>query len=96
MNKVVDLSFVTDGTLDRILARRNRREEGLRECFQHNLNNAHLSTDTALAHLGDMVRAGIDVSEEIELCRVEIAAFALMVDCYERAAKQRERNDGQA
>ena len=40
MNEVVDLNFITDGTLERVLARRSHREETLRECFQHNLKNS--------------------------------------------------------
>ena len=91
-----DFAFLESPLFDSIMERRSHREEVLRECFQHNLKNAHVSTDTALAHLGDMVRARFDVSEEIELCRAEIAAFTLMVECYVRAVKQRERNDGHA
>ena len=58
-HEVVDLNWVTDGTLQRIVERKSDRyEDNLRECFRRNLNHAF---DYAKA----MSRSGFDASEEL-------------------------------
>ncbi len=84
-----DFAFLESPLFDSIMERRCHREEVLRECFQHNMKNSFNSAETALAHLGDMVRAGLNVRREINEAREVLGTYLLMVDAYERTAKQR-------
>lgn len=84
MNEVVDLNFITDGTIERICAQRNRREEVLRECFSHDLKLAFDYAEAAMDHCRDMKRARFNTTEELAEARVTLEAFLVAVMAMQR------------
>jgi hypothetical protein len=60
------LNFVTDGTVERICRDRKTREDAMREGFQQKLKLAQDHAEGATDYLRDMIRAGIDVTEELK------------------------------
>ncbi len=87
MNEVVDLNFITDGTIDRILQRRSHREAILRNCAKHDLDLSLNYAEAALDHLEAMRRAKYNVTEELKDTRVTLEAYLVAV-----MAMQREEN----
>ena len=86
MNKL-DLNFVTDGTLDRILdveSRRNHRVEVLMECFRHSIERIHKDTDAMIDHCRAMIRAKLDVTKELDDAETLISAELLVIKLLKR------------
>ncbi len=84
---IVDLNFITDGSIDRILQRRSHREAILRNCAKHDLDLSLNYAEAALDHLKDMRRAKYNVTEELKDTRVMLEAYLVAV-----MAMQREEN----
>lgn len=73
----VDLNFVTDGTLERIAARRNHVEELRREFFRERLKMIATDTEQAVDYCRDLILSGADTSEE--LTELETTARGLLL-----------------
>lgn len=69
------LNFVTDGKLDSILDRRQRREEGLRECFRRDADHAADYAENAMDHCRAMHIAGFDTTRDLEQIEEWAASF---------------------
>ncbi len=76
---VVDLNFVTDGTLDRVLRRRNHHAEVLRECFKHSIERIHNDVEAMTDYCREMVKHNIDATEELKDAETTIKAMLLVV-----------------
>ncbi len=81
---VVDLNFITDGSIDRILQRRSHREAILRNCAKHDLDLSLNYAEAALDHLKDMRRAKYSVTEELKDTRVMLEAYLVAVMAMQR------------
>lgn len=75
----VDLNFVTDGTLDRILRQRNHHAEVLRECFRHSVDRVHNDVEAMTDYCREMVKADYEATEELEEAETLIRAALLVV-----------------
>lgn len=65
--EIVDLNFVTDGTLERILNRKHDRYgELLHEAFAHNLKHALNYAERALEYSKSLAAHGYDIFDELE------------------------------
>lgn len=74
-----DVNFVTDGTIERICRDKKTREDAMREGFQQKLKLAQDHSEGATDYLRDMVRAGIDVTEELKQAEAFSRSMTLIV-----------------
>lgn len=65
MNEVVNLNFVTDGTLDRIINRRRQFNDIQLEVLRRKIGHMEADAKEALRYLRALYRDGVDVSEEL-------------------------------
>ncbi len=84
---VVDLNFITDGTLDRVLRRRKDHAEVLRECFKHSVERIHNDVEAMTDYCREMVKHRVDATEELQDAETTIKAMLLVV-----LLLQREQN----
>lgn len=72
-----DVNFVSDGTLDRILARRQHLSDVLREGFRQKLTHIADDCEKATDYCRNLMKAGGDVSDELD--ELETTARALLL-----------------
>ncbi len=77
MNQVVDLNWVTDGTIDRIAQRRQHMEDIRRDAFKRRLKAIADEVEEANAHCRALICSGADVSKE--LLELETIANGLLL-----------------
>lgn len=96
MNKVVDLNFVTDGTLDRIIARQpDRYENVLRYSFRHHMDMALKQAKNALDYSKALVRGGYPAFHELEEIETAVRGMLLAVLIEQRAHANLNKENGQ-
>lgn len=78
-NYRADLNFVTDGTIERVCARRSRWEETLRDCAKHDLSLALDYAEAAMDHCRAMQRSKFDATTELAETETFLRTFLLAV-----------------
>lgn len=61
-----DINFITDGTLERIFARRRTILDIRREGFRIKLKHINADSESMVDYCRDLKRSGADVSEELK------------------------------
>jgi uncharacterized protein YpbB len=87
MNEVVDLSFVD--RLDKILARRDRQTESIRENCKVKISRAEDLLEIALEEVSRLIKRRSDVTEELALLDVMAQALGLQVRAFRDGIKRR-------
>ena len=85
-----NLNFVTDGTLDRICAQRQHRHDVFRESLRNKLKDIAADTEKATDYCRCLVKAGADVS--IELDELESTARGLLLVAWLMKREQSKTN----
>lgn len=83
---MTDLSFITDGTIERICGQRERRQDMFREIAKRKLHHVFLDAEQARDALRAVIVAGGGIDDELEELRQLINDMALMTALLEREA----------
>lgn len=95
-SEIVDLNFVTDGTLDRIIARQpDRYENVLRYSFRHHMERALRDAKNALDYSKALVRGGYPAFHELEEIETAVRGMLLAVLIEQRAHANFTRTEPQ-
>ena len=92
----MNLNFITDGTIERICAQRNRRAEILRECFTNQLKHIQDSSEAMTDYCRDMQRAGIDARPELNEAETYLKSLLLLVGVMKLEHERRQDGAAQA
>ncbi len=93
---MTNLNFITDGTIERLCAQRNRRAEVLRECFNNKISRIQDDAEAMTDYCRDMQRAGIDARPELTEAENYLKSLLLLVGIMKLEHERRQDGAAQA